>query len=1250
MNARPAWVPPERFDEYQLVQALGRGGMGTVYLAQDTMLDRLVAIKFIASLDRNEAARQRFFVEARAAARLAHPNVVAVHRVGELLGRPYLVAEFVRGQSLDKVARPVPNTQLLKISIDLARGLAAAHRRGVLHRDIKPANAILAESGEVKLLDFGLAKLLDLGEAERSHSTPVPEAVAVPSATPDPNSTLPAIPPPPLEESRELGERETQAAGPRVDSDMTAEGTMMGTPTYMSPEAWRGELATPQSDIYSLGIMLFELASGAPPFRGDAVAIKLSVTNGEPPRLLDRAPEIDPRFASVVDHCLRRNPSDRYASADALREALERLTDDPAADERATGNPYRGLAPFEAEHRSLFFGRDPAIRAVVDRLVSEPFVLIAGDSGVGKSSLCSAGVLPRICEGALGGQRRFTTVTLRPGRRPLAAITAALGSFLGASVDDLDDGENVARHIRSALGSEKGLVVFVDQLEELLTLADPVEADAAASLLASLAVRCPQLRLLATVRGDFLTRLTRLQAFASEIERAIYLLAPLSPDAIRDVILGPAAATGTKFESEAMVDEIVAATSDADGGLPLLQFALADLWDARDPDTQTITARSLAAMGGVAGALARHADAVVASMLPGPRTAARSVLVRLVTGAGTRARRSEAELVADDPDARSAVEALVRGRLVVAREDGGGTAYEVAHEALIQSWTALRNWLHDEGDRRIVHERLGAAAAEWKRHGRANDLLLRDRQLGEVSTLPVAQLTAIERELVERSRRAVRRRRIARGAIIVAVPLIGIGVYAGVRLEQQRDLERRVDRQLDEASATLAGARARNREIETERRAAFDAFDAHHDDAGESHWSRALALTSETNKLYSEASRAAESAVTIDPERTDSRTMLADILYERATIAERDHDTTGQDEFLTRLVGYDPGDRRARWTAPATLSVESPCEVVRVERFAEAGWQAVDRKACPARLMLPPGSYRLTLSASNRIDVVEPVLLARGESIVVAPPMPRPAEVPAGVVFIPGGRFLRGSTSPESHRKGFESAPPLHTSVVKPFFIAKYELTFGEWIEFLEALPASEREKHRPLVSSPGVQGYVELRGGPGGWELAMQPGSIGFFAHRDERIREQDWTRMPVSGISREDIDAYLLWLRQRIPGARLCSDEEWEFASRGADGRLYPHGDRLDVGDANVARGTDELTGPDEVGRHPRSVSVFGVYDLAGNVFDLVGDGTTQVVRGGAFAWDDAAARVQTRSAVQLTYRANSIGTRLCGTYSRP
>jgi len=688
----PTWSPPDEFEEYRLVRLLGFGAMGQVYLAHDSLLARPVAVKFVDTADHPEA-RGRVLQEARAIARLQHPNVVTIYRVAEVDGHPYLVSEYVHGRPLHQLDRPVPWRQALEIALDLTRGLAAAHRRGVLHRDVKPANAILTEDGRAKLLDFGLARVIDQSPAEALTMPPVErssprerdrkslsvidESGLLQSYTMPPGDSVVPAPVPRHRGARIDSVPEGSGAGVafvRRSSDTSGEITSLrtdsrphavGTPLYMAPEIWRGDPATCRSDLYSLGILIYELVAGTTPHLGVTMAeLASAVQDRAIPRLGDVAPGVEPVLAAIIDRLVERDPGARFASADDLLVALEACATPSSGQGIPDGNPYRGLAAFESSHGPLFFGRRREIRELVDRVRTQAFVVVGGDSGTGKSSLCRAGVLPW-----LAAHDGWSCVDVIPERHPVRSLAAALAAWIDADEAELavalrESPDAVGRALRRAMvararssanpdgppagtppGPPRRLLLFVDQLEELLTLSDPDEARAVAAALATLAVRSPSIRVLATGRSDFLSRLAMLPGLGDEIARGLYFLRPLTGEHIREVIVRPAAARGVVYESEALIDTLIEQTERAPGGLPLLQFTLAELWDARDVSARMIRAEALAALGGVAGALTRHADRILTGLGANERGAARRILLRLVTAEGTRTRRSQAELL-----------------------------------------------------------------------------------------------------------------------------------------------------------------------------------------------------------------------------------------------------------------------------------------------------------------------------------------------------------------------------------------------------------------------------------------------------------------------------------------------------------------------------------------------------------------------------------------------------------------------------
>ncbi|XXF78653.1 bifunctional serine/threonine-protein kinase/formylglycine-generating enzyme family protein [Myxococcaceae bacterium GXIMD 01537] len=1250
-----SWTPPQEFDEYRLVRPIGHGRTGHVYLAHDTLLERPVAVKFIPALGPH--ALSRFLVEARAAARIQHPNVVTLYRVGQLDNQPYLISEFIRGVSLDRVSRPVPWERALGMGRDLARGLAAAHRRGVLHRDIKPGNAVLTESGEVKLLDFGLAKLLD---------------TAAPGAEPEPQR--PAVPPelPTLapEEGASLGARSLDG----VFLPSLPQGALVGTPYYMSPEAWAGEELTARSDVYSLGVVLYELCVGKGPFRDVPwQALSQEVRSRDARALVEAAAGVDRAFAAIVDRCLCRDPAGRFPSAVALLDALEQLSRDEATAHVPEGNPYRGLQAFEAEHRALFFGRRREQRAVLERLKAESFVLVTGDSGVGKSSLCLAGVLPLVTDGALEDGRRWRAVRLVPGRHPVAALAAALAPVLGEDEEPLAealraDGAGLVRRLRAALGAREGLLVFVDQLEELVTLSEREEAARAGLVLGALAEGVTGARLLATARSDFLTRLTAAPGLGGEVPRALCLLCALTPEETREAIVGPARAKAVRFESEALVDALASATATTEGGLPLLQFALAELWEARDARRGVITQEALDGLGGVAGALARHADAAVARLLPDQRSAARGVLLRLITPDGTRARKTGNEVVGDDARHRAALEALVRARLLVAREVDGGTSYELAHEALLTGWKTLARWLAEAAERREVQARLEVAAAHWERLRHARDVLWGPRQLAEAQVLDAAELTRREQSFLEASRRTMVRSRLLRHLLIAGF-LLSLGlVYGGLRLRETRRLDREVRVRMEAALAMLGAARQERDALAAERAQAFRLYDSGRKEEGDTQWQRAVAHGRALRERFDGVSERLEQALVLDPSRPEVRRALADFLQERALLAELEGESVLLPGLLQRLRLYDEGGARwRRWTEPARLTLEVEAPDVRLElRPVTREEGAAPRVGEPLALgstpwvdvRVPPGQYQLTASAPGHEPILLPLRFSRGERRRLALPLPRAGTVPSDFAYVPPGPMLLGSAAEASVREFF-NAVPLHEVHTGGFLIARHETTYAQWLTYLESLPAEERERRAPAVGS-AFRGLLSLTRVDGAWWLRIQPGTRPYTARVGEKLRygkrerrvEQDWLRLPVTGISFPDAEAYTAWLSRtgRVPGARLCTEHEWERAARGADGRDFPHGDSLAPDDANIdiTYGKEPLGfGPDEVGSHPASRSPFGVDDLAGNVWEWTRSSLEPgkpVARGGSYYFASNSARSANRELPEPGLRDLTVGLRVC------
>src|SRR5215467_4491027 len=304
---------------YRILERLGGGGMGVVYKAEDTRLGRFVALKFLPEdLAKDPAALERFQREARAASSLNHPSICTIYDIGESEGRSFLVMEYLEGHTLrDRIGgRPLPLDLLLDLGIQIADALDAAHAKGIVHRDIKPANIFVTARNQTKILDFGLAKI-------------GPRAASPASVT------------------MSIGSGATM-----LDDNLTSPGTALGTIAYMSPEQVRGEELDARTDLFSFGLVLYEMATGHPAFSGNTLGVITNQILEKPPVSAGRLnPELPLKLEEIICRALEKNLRLRYQSAADLRSDLQRFKRD-----RESGHFSPARAVPSGKSRSLIAG------------------------------------------------------------------------------------------------------------------------------------------------------------------------------------------------------------------------------------------------------------------------------------------------------------------------------------------------------------------------------------------------------------------------------------------------------------------------------------------------------------------------------------------------------------------------------------------------------------------------------------------------------------------------------------------------------------------------------------------------------------------------------------------------------------------------------------------------------------------------------------------------------------------------------
>lgn len=666
-------------DGFRVKRRLAEGAMGEVYLAQDERLGRKVALKFLKATGLAPSTFERFLEEARTTARFAHPHIVTVYAVGTHGHRPYLALEFLDGESLrDRLDRgPLPLPEALRVARAVADALTEAHRHGVIHADLKPENVVLPSDGRPRVVDFGLARL--------------------------------------------------------SGSDGVAAS---GTPAYMAPERWQGAAPSTAIDVWSLGVLLHELIEGERPL-SDAELATFAFAPHPPP--LGKGVAHHP-VGEVLSACLAVDPSAR-PSAEVVAQRLAALLDGNRHADDAR-SPFRGLEAFREADAADLSGREDEVAHAAETLRTQGALAVIGPSGIGKSSFVFAGLVPRLREAG-----RWTVAALRPGPRPLWSLALAVvtcratrqdsrssavpesGSPLAHDVDALAqtleaEPGALGRALREAAHATQGRVlVFVDQFEELFTLAPPAQADAFARALAAAAGADEPWRLVLALRGDFLGSFAERPALKPMLA-SVLALTPLGRAALEAAVARPLERLGYRADDPALPARIAGDLDGQPAALPLLQFAGQALWERRDTAKKLVLRAEYEAMGGASGALAAQAQRAIADLSPEQHRAVRALFLRLVNADGTRRPRSRAELLSGlGDDAGAVLDRLLERRLLVSgRPDEAGEAMvELAHESLVTTWPALARWLSETQEARQLVADLEAAAALWDKRGRRDE-------------------------------------------------------------------------------------------------------------------------------------------------------------------------------------------------------------------------------------------------------------------------------------------------------------------------------------------------------------------------------------------------------------------------------------------------------------------------------------------------------------------------------------------------
>jgi serine/threonine protein kinase len=812
-----------RLGPYRCEEVLDKSGTAPVFKAFEEHAGlslRNVAVKVfdIAKTkgtkgDATDGWQARVVDEARSLCRVQHPNVIRFHTLATdtkrgLMG---LVMEFAEGISVDRQLQDLPQADprrvalAVEIGINIASALAAAHDADIVHCNVKPSN-IMFTNGTHKLINFGIAASLrstpDMGtESERRRALELDELAPA-----------------------SIGSKAATLLKADTDAPIT------GTIGYADPVCLRTTAPpTAASDLYSLGATLYQCLTGDVPAvatkkHGGGTGVDAKVLVGDSPAapLADVAPFAPPELAKLIDALVAPSRTARPRSADAVRRSLERIRSALAGRERTLPDedrgPFPGLAPYVAADRDVFFGRSAEIGGMIELARTRGLVGVVGLSGTGMSSLARAGVIPAIEEGALEGwPTKYRSVAITPETDLMAGFRAALAKVVGAPL--AAHPAAIAQQLADDVDAKgEGIVILVDQLDELVTLHDASDEDAnkarleALDLLSRLADASTGVRVIVTARRDLLDEILAIDPhFSRALSRGVQPLSPLSSASWEEVLDQSLEAYGYSFEDKKLRGEVLAELRGRESAMPLAQFGLTRLWEARDKKKKTITRKAFTAEGGMAGALEKHADATIET-LGMPREKLRDLLLALTTPEGTRT-HVQLDVLAKrfGEPAKEAVRALTKAHLLL--EEKAGVTF--AHDAILHEWSLMRGWVENARDDRLLLAHLERDATRWDGTKDAAELWRKSRLAAalELWRRDSATLSETGRTFLRKSASEERKVRLAFLSLVSLVLFLIVGgsiVYA--KESREREVQARKD--ADALAAALADVKVLKRQAD----------------------------------------------------------------------------------------------------------------------------------------------------------------------------------------------------------------------------------------------------------------------------------------------------------------------------------------------------------------------------------------------------------------------------------------------------